>query len=217
MQLKIAGLASGALARVIGCRTQYCVFRVHCSELVVAGRYQFCKNQLAGDGGHPMIQKGAQRLKVDAVVDSVVYVFTTRVSSPIQPSIGMRELICLALSASLGYATYIVPGAQWQDTSGNLVNAHAGGVNYDDLTKKFWLFGEYKIEGHTEGGGVRVYSSKDLAKWVDHGLALAPIEGHSVIDPSMVIQRPKVAYAESTGKFNVSHLSLIIVCTCIDH
>lgn len=123
----------------------------------------------------------------------------------------MRNFICLALFALLGSAAYIVPGAHWHDTNGNLVNAHAGGVNYDDLTKIFWLFGEYKVEGHTEGGGVRVYSSKDLARWEDHGLALAPIEGHPVIDPSMVIQRPKVAYSQSTGKFNVSYLSLPLV------
>lgn len=32
----------------------------------------------------------------------------------------------------------------------------------------------------------------------------APIKGHPRIDPSMVIQRPKVVYAESTGKYNVS-------------
>lgn len=115
----------------------------------------------------------------------------------------MHGLQTLPLFAALGFAAYIVPGAHWLDTDGNLVNAHAGGVYYDDPTQQFWLFGEYKIEGHTEGGGVRVYSSKDLARWEDHGLALAPIEGHPVIDPSMVIQRPKIAYAESTGKYNV--------------
>lgn len=123
----------------------------------------------------------------------------------------MHGLNILPLFAALGFAAFIVPGAQWQDTDGNLVNAHAGGVYFDDLTQKFWLFGEYKIEGHTEGGGVRVYSSKNLAQWEDHGLALAPVEGHPVIDPSMVIQRPKVAYAESTGKYNVSTLALLLL------
>ena len=123
----------------------------------------------------------------------------------------MRDLICLGLFVLLGSAAYIVPGAQWRDTNGNLVNAHAGGVNYDEHIRKFWLFGEYKVEGHTEGGGVRVYSSKDFARWEDHGLALTPVEGHPVIDPSMVIQRPKVAYSQSTGKYNVSHLSVLLL------
>ncbi|PSN61899.1 Arabinanase/levansucrase/invertase [Corynespora cassiicola Philippines] len=112
-------------------------------------------------------------------------------------------LSTLCLFTVLARAAYIVPGAHWKDTNGNLVNAHAGGINYDEETKTFWLFGEYKVEGHTEGGGIRVYSSKNLAKWEDHGLALAPMEGHPRIDPSMVIQRPKVAYAESTGKYNM--------------
>ncbi|RMJ07767.1 hypothetical protein CDV36_012631 [Fusarium kuroshium] len=105
--------------------------------------------------------------------------------------------------AAVSSAMYIVPAGHWRDTNGNLVNAHAGGVTYDKATEKYWLFGEYKIEGHTEGGGVRVYSSEDLATWEDHGLALEPIPGHPRIDPSMVIQRPKVVYAESTGKYNM--------------
>jgi hypothetical protein len=37
---------------------------------------------------------------------------------------------------------------------------------------KFYLFGEYKVQGQTEGGGVSVYSSDDLATWTSHGLAL---------------------------------------------
>ena len=41
------------------------------------------------------------------------------------------------------------------------------------MATSHWLFGEYKVEGQTEGGGVRVYSSDDLAKWEDHGLALS--------------------------------------------
>lgn len=69
-------------------------------------------------------------------------------------------------------ARYIVPGARWRDTDGNLVNAHAGSVSFDEVSSKFWWFGEYKVEGQEEGGGVSVYSSKDLATWEHHGLAL---------------------------------------------
>ncbi|KAH8880801.1 galactan 1,3-beta-galactosidase-like protein [Thozetella sp. PMI_491] len=106
------------------------------------------------------------------------------------------------LLLSSASAVYIVPGGSWRDTGGSRVNAHAGSVTFDDKTGKFWLFGEYKIEGQTEGGGVRVYSSDNLATWDDHGLALSPIPGHPRLDPSMIIQRPKVVYAESTGKYN---------------
>lgn len=81
-----------------------------------------------------------------------------------------RVAVCLLLSVAT-QARYIVPGARWRDTEGNLVNAHAGGVTVDK-NGTFWLFGEYKVENQVEGGGVAVYSSDDLATWTHHGLAL---------------------------------------------
>lgn len=78
----------------------------------------------------------------------------------------------LLLGALVAQAKYIVPGARWRDTDGELVNAHAGNVVLDNSTSKFWLFGEYKVQGQVEGGGVSVYSSDDLATWTFHGLAL---------------------------------------------
>ncbi|KAF2967420.1 hypothetical protein GQX73_g6153 [Xylaria multiplex] len=98
-------------------------------------------------------------------------------------------------------AKYIVPGARWRDTDGNLVNAHAGNVVFDQGT--FWLFGEYKTEGQEEGGGVSVYSSNDLATWKSHGIALESIEGHPYLSPSMIIQRPKVVYSEATEQYHM--------------
>ena len=70
---------------------------------------------------------------------------------------------------------------------------------------KFFWFGEYKIEGQEEGGGVSVYSSDDLATWEPHGLALEPIEGHPYISTEDIIQRPKVVYSEGTGQYHVSN------------
>lgn len=77
----------------------------------------------------------------------------------------------LALAACAN-AKWIVPGARWYDTDGNLFNAHAGGLCVDQETGKFYWFGEYKVEGQVEGGGFSVYSSDDLATWESHGLAL---------------------------------------------
>ncbi|PBP24511.1 hypothetical protein BUE80_DR004578 [Diplocarpon rosae] len=77
---------------------------------------------------------------------------------------------CLLFGAAVS-AKYIVPGARWRDTDGILVNAHAGGVTVDK-NGTFWWFGEYKIQGQVEGGGISVYSSTDLATWTPHGLAL---------------------------------------------
>ncbi|KAK0118330.1 hypothetical protein ONS95_012623 [Cadophora gregata] len=106
------------------------------------------------------------------------------------------------LGAATTSAKYIVPGARWRDTNGDLVNAHAGGVTVDK-NGTFWWFGEYKIQGQEEGGGVSVYSSEDLATWTHHGFALEPIEGHPYIDPSAIIQRPKVVYSEALEQYHM--------------
>lgn len=104
---------------------------------------------------------------------------------------------------SSAQAKYIVPGGRWRDTDGNLVNAHAGAVFPDEKTGKFWWFGEYKTQGQTEGGGVSVYSSDDLATWDFEGIALAPIQGHPYISPSNIIQRPKVAYSSVSDEYHM--------------
>src|SRR5919205_610860 len=55
----------------------------------------------------------------------------------------------------------IVPGALWYDESGNLINAHGGGILYDKGT--YYWFGEKR--GLHKSEGVNVYSSKDLYNW----------------------------------------------------
>ncbi|KAF2145867.1 carbohydrate-binding module family 35 protein [Aplosporella prunicola CBS 121167] len=100
-------------------------------------------------------------------------------------------------------AKYIVPGGRWHDTDGNLINAHAGGITIEPESGRFFWFGEYKVEGQEEGGGVSVYSSDDLATWTYEGLALEPVEGHQYISPEHIIQRPKVAYSESLDQYHM--------------
>lgn len=107
-----------------------------------------------------------------------------------------------SLLAVTATAKYIVPGGRWRDTDGNLVNAHAGCITTDS-NGTFWLFGEYKVQGQVEGGGVSVYSSPDLATWQHHGLALEPVEGHPYIAPERIIQRPKVVYSDVTKKYHM--------------
>ncbi|KAK3333259.1 glycoside hydrolase family 43 protein [Cercophora scortea] len=107
------------------------------------------------------------------------------------------------LLAGRSTAKYIVPGGRWHDTDGKLISAHAGCVTVEEATGKFWLFGEYKTEGQTEGGGVSVYSSDDLATWESHGLALAPVQGHAYIAPSNIIQRPKVVYSKASNEYHM--------------
>ncbi|KAI2481271.1 Galactan 13-beta-galactosidase [Pyrenophora tritici-repentis] len=117
---------------------------------------------------------------------------------------GFGKFSCqLLLAAAISHARWIVPGARWRATDGTLVNAHAGGITVDQATGKYFWFGEYKVEGQVEGGGVSVYSSDDLATWEPHGLALKPIEGHPHIAPTDIIQRPKVVYSEGTGRYHM--------------
>ncbi|KAE9574588.1 hypothetical protein CGCF415_v007725 [Colletotrichum fructicola] len=110
------------------------------------------------------------------------------------------QIVWLAIAVT---AKWIVPGARWHDTDGNIFNAHAGGLAVDQETGRFYWFGEYKVEGQVEGGGVSVYSSDDLATWTSHGLALAPVEDHPYVSSHNRIQRPKVIYSKETGQYHM--------------
>jgi hypothetical protein len=95
------------------------------------------------------------------------------------------------------------PGEIWNDTEGIAINAHGGGVIFYDNTY-FW-YGEHKIEGKAGNlahVGVHVYSSKDLLRWEDKGIALKVEEDeNSEITKGCVLERPKVIYNDLTGKF----------------
>ncbi len=97
----------------------------------------------------------------------------------------------------------IRPGAIWLDDRGVHVNAHGGGMLFHGGV--YYWFGEHKTEG--EGGnranvGVHVYSSTDLVRWVDGGIALEVVDesGHD-IERGCVLERPKVIFNARTGKF----------------
>lgn len=86
-----------------------------------------------------------------------------------------RLVNLVSILAACVNAKWIVPGARWLDTEGNIFNAHAGGLCVDRDSGRFYWFGEYKVEGQVEGGGISVYSSDDLATWESHGLALGMV------------------------------------------
>ncbi|WP_299089702.1 family 43 glycosylhydrolase [uncultured Metabacillus sp.] len=116
------------------------------------------------------------------------------------------------------------PGQEWRDTNGAIIQAHGGGIMYDENTKKYYWYGEDKTNGYLPARGVRVYSSTDLYNWKDEGLALTAIESMEQFetDPLIsklyegrtdkadilndigtdrVIERPKVIYNEKTKKY----------------
>jgi beta-galactosidase len=92
----------------------------------------------------------------------------------------------------------IQPGALWYDEKGELINAHGGGLLYQDKT--YYWFGEKR--GRRASEGVNVYSSKDLKNWKFEALALAQEEdATSDITKGCVMERPKVIYNKKTGKY----------------
>jgi hypothetical protein len=95
------------------------------------------------------------------------------------------------------------PGELWLDNNGVHINAHGGGVLYQDGV--YYWFGEHKIDG--EAGnlamvGVHCYSSTDLYHWKDEGVAL-PVSDDPKCDivRGSVIERPKVIYNALTKKY----------------
>lgn len=90
-------------------------------------------------------------------------------------------------------------GAIWPDTEGAHINAHGGGILYEDGT--YYWFGEKRGAWRSEG--INVYSSRDLYNWRYEGVALAPVEGDRDHDIARgcVMERPKVLRNEKTGKY----------------
>jgi hypothetical protein len=102
-------------------------------------------------------------------------------------------------------STLIRPGACWLDTDGQPIQAHGGGMLFQDGA--YYWFGENK-DGDTHGNhrvdviGVNCYSSRDLSQWKNEGLVLRAIDDpdHDLY-PSKVAERPKVVYNRATKKY----------------
>ncbi|ELU41433.1 importin alpha subunit [Rhizoctonia solani AG-1 IA] len=109
------------------------------------------------------------------------------------------------LQIALAANKWIVPGAVWRDTDGNVLHAHAGGITQDGGTSKESLFSvvcRFTAKNNWDlltfkTLGITVYSSKDLLNWKNEGIALAPVNG-TEIGPEQVVERPKVVYNEPT-------------------
>lgn len=105
------------------------------------------------------------------------------VPSPLHRTTMAARRFCSALVlATLSSARWIVPGARWYDTDGNLFNAHAGGLAIDQDSGRYFWFGEMKTQEMPEGGGVSVYSSENLVDWDFHGLALGSSDFNTEFD-----------------------------------
>lgn len=95
------------------------------------------------------------------------------------------------------------PGALWPDTYGVPINAHGAGFLYRNGI--YYWYGEFKTEG-TAGNranvGISVYTSRDLYRWQNEGIALKVSDDPaSDIVKGCVMERPKVLYNERTHLF----------------
>ena len=123
----------------------------------------------------------------------------------------------------------IVSGEIWNDTDGNPINAHGGGILYHEGT--YYWYGEYKLGKtvlpewatwecfRTDVSGVSCYSSKDLSTWKFEGLVLPAVKNDTLHDlhPSQVLERPKVVYNKATKKFVMwMHICLLYTSDAAD-
>jgi hypothetical protein len=112
-------------------------------------------------------------------------------------------LLVMLLAAVSAAADSFSPGDLWPDDQGVHINAHGGGVLYDQGV--YYWFGEHKlagVAGNKARVGVHVYSSSDLYRWTDRGIAL-PVASAPDTDLSdgCILERPKVLRCPATGKF----------------
>lgn len=94
-----------------------------------------------------------------------------------------------------------LPGKSWPDTDSIHINAHGGGILFHNNT--WYWFGEHKSERSSAAlVGITCYSSADLYHWKNEGVVL-PVsdDPQSDIVRGCVMERPKVLYNRSTGKF----------------
>ena len=81
-----------------------------------------------------------------------------------------------------------LPGAQWHDTDGALIQAHGGQIQRMPVpdesgapTEKYVWVGENKRSGHL-GNSVAVYTSDDLLHWTCGGDALRSVPTRAALD-----------------------------------
>ncbi len=94
------------------------------------------------------------------------------------------------------------PGQPWLDTNGQFINAHGGGILFQKGT--YYWYGECKDEKVAYAlEGVSCYSSKDLYRWKNEGIAFSVIKNDTTHDVSSgcTLERPKVIYNVKTKKY----------------
>ncbi|MZQ83846.1 family 43 glycosylhydrolase [Paenibacillus sp. 5J-6] len=81
------------------------------------------------------------------------------------------------LYQTIGKTDSIKSGEVWLDGDGVPIQAHGGGILYNEKDKTYYWYGEDKTENNVGSGyvpvtGVHAYSSKDLYNWKNEGIVL---------------------------------------------
>ena len=113
-------------------------------------------------------------------------------------------ILLSALYQPMTYARsdYIYPGEVWQDVKNNPINAHGGGIYYDN--EYYYFYGEYRVgksifsnEWQGSNQKVNMYRSKDLVNWVPVGIVL----DLSHLPENYQLERPKIIYNKKNKEY----------------
>jgi hypothetical protein len=128
-------------------------------------------------------------------------------------------LVDVAMSAEPeGTRAYFENGMEWPDNNGRHINAHGGGVLYQNST--YYWYGSHRVakktveidgqpvhvtdslDGVDPWGAVHCFSSKDLYNWTDEGVVLHYSgDAASPFVLGCKLERAKVIYNRKTGKY----------------
>lgn len=107
-------------------------------------------------------------------------------------------LVPLSLQMAIAAVTSIQSGVTWLDNHGDPVNAHGGGIWFEN--GKYYLYGEHFSGGTNDFKAMAMYSSPDLMNWTWVGKVL-PVQASGELGPNRVGERPHILKCPATGEY----------------
>ena len=105
-------------------------------------------------------------------------------------------------SAQFYIGTQYIPGSDWYDTNGHLIESHSGEVKF--FEGKYYWYGQIQntYMPEWERVGVSCYSSTDLVNWKDEGPVLyLSTTTTPISSTATIVERPHVIYNSTTHKY----------------
>lgn len=122
-----------------------------------------------------------------------------RVYSKLMVCVALLLSLCVTAVPNVGHAAAVTinNGPVWYDTTGGTIQAHGGSIIKVGSTY-YWI-GEDRLNNSHNFSNVVCYSSTDLKNWA---WVSYPLKNTSAAElASSKIERPKVIYNSSTGKY----------------